>query len=302
MTNNQNKWPELPYEKWKDTLDTLHMWMQIAGKVKLALSPFINQWWQVAFYVTSSGMRTGLIPNKEDAFEISFDFIHHNLHIHKTDDNNKTLMLKPQTVSEFYDIFMNALHDLNIQVTINTMPVEFSDPIAFEKDNFHSSYDKEFVYNWWQLQVRLTIIFEHFRTKFRGKSSPVQFFWGSFDLNSTRFSGKSAIPPDYGGIIMRFAENEENFAFGFWPGDVRYPSPAFYSYIYPAPKGIDKSWIKPEEAVFDTTLNEFILPYDIVRNSSSPEKIILDFLQSTYIESCRLADWDVKSFEGPIPE
>lgn len=301
MNTIQTTFPALPYEEWKDTLDTLHMWMQVIGKVKLALYPFINQWWHVAFHVTSSGMRTGPIPYQDEAFEIIFDFINHKLYIHKSDNHNKTMLLEPRTVAEFYNTFIKLLKEINISVNIDTLPTEFADPIAFEKDTFHSSYNKEYVYKWWRIMLHLNSIFEKFRSDFKGKSSPVHFFWGSFDLNSTRFSGRPAPPPGYGGKIMEFAENEENFSFGFWPGDGRFPFPAFYAYLYPAPNGIESAKIKPEGALFDTKLSEFILPYAEVINSSSPETLIMEFLQSTYYESAKLAGWDIKSFEGVVP-
>lgn len=297
----QKKWPDLPYEKWKDTLDTLHMWMQVVGKVKLALHPFINHWWQVAFYVTSSGMTTGLIPYKDEAFDINFDFIHHKMIIHKINDQSKTISLFPRSVADFYHEFMNDLRQLDIKVNINTLPAEVNEPIACDKDEVHCSYDSSYVTDWWEITAQCSLIFEDFRTPFRGKSSPVQFYWGSFDLNETRYSGKIVPPPDYGGRIMRFAENEENFSFGFWPGDHRYPSAAFYSYIYPAPKGFDSLKIKPEAAAFNMTLGEYILPYKDVYRSHAPEVLIMDFLQSTYNESAKLAQWDLRSFEGPTP-
>ncbi|MCU7497164.1 MAG: hypothetical protein HF314_08190 [Ignavibacteria bacterium] len=297
----QTIWPALPYEKWKDTLDTLHMSMQIAGKVKLALHPFINHWWEVAFQINSSGMTTGLIPHKDDAFDINFDFLRHEVLIHKTSDESRKISLYPRSVKSFYAEFMAALADLGIYVTINPMAVEVPDPVSCDIDELHSSYDSRYVLNWWQLQVKCHLLFERFRSTFRGKSSPVQFFWGSFDLNGTRFSGKPATPPDYGGRIMRFAENEENFSFGFWPGDKRFPHPAFYAYLYPAPKGIENARIEPLAASFSPLLGEFILPYEKIYESPSAGDMILQFLKSTYNESARLAGWDLRSLEGPVP-
>ncbi|MGE5432307.1 MAG: DUF5996 family protein [Syntrophomonadaceae bacterium] len=297
----QTKWPALPYENWKDTLDTLHMWMQIAGKVKLALHPFINHWWNVAFSLNSSGITTGLIPYKDEAFDINFDFICNELVIHKTSDESVKISLYPRSVASFYVEFMAALRDLGIEVAINPMQVEVTDPIACDTDEVHSSYDSRYVLSWWQLQVKCYLLFERFCSPFRGKSSPIQFFWGSFDLNGTRFSGKPAKPPDYGGRIMRFAENEENFSFGFWPGDSRYPHPAFYAYLYPAPKGIENAQIAPGAASFNTQLNEFIMPYEGIYRSPSPEGMIMEFLQSTYNESAKFAGWDIKSLQGDVP-
>lgn len=298
---DDKKWPPLPYEKWKDTLDTLHMWMQIVGKVKLALHPFINQWWHVAFQVNSSGMTTGLIPFKDILFEMNFDFIQHKLVIHTTDDQTRIISLEPRTVADFYKIFMEMLQEIGISVKINTLPCEVIGPIHCHIDTQHFSYDKEYANKWWMINARCALIFEKFRSGFKGKSSPVNFFWGSFDLNETRYSGKSVSPPD-GGIIMKYAENEENFSFGFWPGDERFPHPAFYSYFYPAPKGIESVSILPEAASFNKTLGEFILPYEAIYFADDTEKIILDFLKSTYLGSTRLTDWDVKFFKGVTPD
>ncbi|MCU7511140.1 MAG: hypothetical protein HF300_01205 [Ignavibacteria bacterium] len=298
---SDTRWPALPYEKWKDTLDTLHMWMQIAGKVKLALHPFLNHWWQVAFQITSSGMTTGLIPYKDEAFDINFDLIHHELLLHKVSGESLKISLYPRSVADFYTEFMGALKDLGIDVKINPMQVEVTDPLSCDTDDLHSSYDSSYAHSWWLLQVKCYFVFERFCSRFRGKSSPIQFFWGSFDLNGTRFSGKPAAPPDYGGRIMRFAENEENFAFGFWPGDNRYPHAAFYSYLYPAPKGIENVHIEPPAASFNTVMGEFIMPYEDIFSLASPEEKIMQFLQTTYEESAKLAGWDVRSLEGPVP-
>ncbi len=300
MKSIDEKWPALPYDEWKDTLDTLHMCMQVIGKVKLKLSPFINQWWSVAFYLTASGMITGIIPYEDEVFEIEFDFINHNLHIKPGNDKRMTIPFYPRSVSEFYRVFMSALNMLGIKVKINPIPSEVPDPIPCDVDTKHCSYDKDFVTKWWHILLRIYVIFERFRSPFYGKSSPVHFFWGSFDLSSARFSGKPAKPPA-DDIIMRFAENRENFAFGFWAGSSRFPHPAFYSYIYPAPKGIENIRIEPDAASFNKELGEFILLYEDVRKSSNPEKLIMDFLQSTYSESVKLAGWDIKSLEGPVP-
>lgn len=297
-----NSWPPLPYDKWKDTLDTLHMFMQVAGKVKLELHPFINQWWNAAFYLTSSGLTTGLIPYNENAFDVNFDFINNKVVLHSTTNKSKVISLFPRTVADFYSEFMDCLKELNVSVSIDTLPTEFADPIRCDIDTIHCSYDKEYILNWWKILFRCSALFGSFRSNFRGKSSPVHFFWGSFDLNYTRFSGKAVTPPDYGGRIMQFAENEENFSCGFWPGDSRYPEAAFYAYLYPAPKGIENVSIKPEAASFNTALGEFILHYDDVLRSSTPEKLITEFLMSTYFESASLAGWDIKSMEGPVPE
>ncbi len=297
-------WPALPYSQWKDTLDTLHMWMQIVGKVKLALCPFLNQWWETAFYVTSTGMTTGAIPYKTQAFEVDFNFLTHVLTISTSKNKIKHIRLKTQSVADFYKTLMSAFKTLKIDVTVNSTPVEFPDPIPFEKDTKHTSYQKEYVEKWWRIQLQTYFIFYRFRSSFRGKSSPIHFFWGSFDLAGTRFSGKTATPPQIKGVmgkIMRFSENEENFTFGFWPGDNKYPSPAYYSYIYPAPKGLETINTGPTIAYFNKSLFLCILPYEDTRKLTNPEEEILNFLETTYLESAKLAGWDIKSLKGPVP-
>ena len=300
----REQWPSLPYEEWKTTRDTLHMWMQIVGKVKLARAPFLNQWWEVALHITPRGMTTGPIPYDYEVFAIDFDFLTHMLVIRTSHGKEETMSLQARPVAAFYTEFMDRLNALGIQVAIHAVPTEVPHPIPFEQDTAHSSYDSEYVTRWWQIQLRLYSIFERFRTPFRGKSSPIHFFWGSFDLNGTRFSGKTATPPAMSGElgkIMRFAENEENFAFGFWPGDERHPHPALYSYIYPAPPGVETMNMGPIGAYFHTQLAECILPYEDVSKAADAEKMILHFLETTYTESATLAGWDIKALEGPIP-
>jgi hypothetical protein len=296
-------WLELPYQEWKDTLDTLHMWMQIVGKVKLQLSPFVNQWWEVAFYVTVYGMTTGRIPSGNDAFQVDFDFLTHTLSIRTSNNQQKILSLESRSVAEFYKEFMEVLMSLGIHVVINPVPVEVQDVIPFTKDTRHASYAKDYVTEWWRILLQISMVFDRFRSSFRGKSSPIHFFWGSFDLSGTRFSGKTAVPPKMEGSmgkIMRFAENEENFAFGFWPGDQRLPYPAFYSYMYPTPKGMQA--IKFDKSIsFNEQLGECILPYEVIRKATSPEKSILRFLETTYTESAKLAGWDITSLQGKVP-
>ncbi len=297
-------WPSLPYERWKDTRDTLHLWMQIVGKVKLKLSPFLNQWWEVAFYVTPRGMTTGRIPYQNIAFAVDFDFLTHTLGITTHEGEEKSLPLRPCAVAEFYREFMSALAALGIHVTITPTPSEIVRPIPFAEDNQHASYDGEYVTRWWQIQLHSSFLFDRFRTDFRGKSSPVQFFWGSFDLNTTRFSGKRL--PDRtdwpkGYRFMRYAESEENFACGFWPGDERFPHAAFYSYLYPAPAGCETINTGPAFSYFHEQLRECILPYADVRKVKNPEEEVLSFLETTYLEYARLAGWDIESLKGLVP-
>jgi hypothetical protein len=297
-------WPSLPYEEWQDTRATLHLWMQIVGKVKLKLSPFLNQWWEVALEVTPRGMTTGRIPYQDQALAVDFDFLAHALVLTTSAGQEQHILLRPCTVAAFYREFLSALAALGIHVTITPTPSEIPHPIPFAEDTQHASYDSAYVTRWWQIQLRAGFVLDRFRTSFRGKSSPVQFFWGSFDLNTTRFSGKTL--PDktdwpQGYSFMRYAENEENFACGFWPGDERFPHAAFYSYLYPAPAGCETIHTGPASAYFDNGLRECILPYADVRRAADPEGEILDFLETTYREYAGLAGWDIESLTSPVP-
>ena len=294
-------WPELPYEAWKDTRDTLHLWMQIVGKVKLELCPFLNQWWEVSFHLTARGLNTGPIPWRGESFDIDLDFIDHRLTIRVSNGQVKEISLEPRTVADFYRLFMQTLTSLEIEVKILTIPVEMQHGIPFDQDTVHASYDKDFVRHWWRVMLAAERVMDSFRTPFHGKSSPVQFFWGGFDLDATRFNGKSATPPSYGGRIMKFGENEENFAIGFWPGTDQFPHAAFYAYMSPAPNKVEEAHIQPEVAHFDTTLGEFVLLYDDVRRASSPDQTLSSFFQSTYEACAHLANWDRALLEGNVP-
>jgi hypothetical protein len=296
-------WPSLPYEEWKETLDTLHMWMQIVGKVKLSLAPFINQWWEVAFYITATGMTTGRIPYENGIFQVDFDFTHHKLFIYTNTKQKIIIPLKSYSVAQFYKKFIEAIILLGIHVVINPIPTEVTNPIPFVKDTIHASYDKKYVTRWWNILVQSSLVFDRFRSSFRGKSSPIQFFWGSFDLTGTRFSGKSATAPKIKGElgrIMRYAENEENFAFGFWPGDERYPNPAYYTYMYPQPKGFSLLNFG-KYASFNEKLAECIFPYETIRTMPSPEKVLMQFLTGSYSESAKIAGWDINSLKTRVP-
>lgn len=299
----KHPWQALYYSKWKDSLDTLHLWMQIVGKIKLQQNSFLNQWWEITFFVTANGMTTGAIPYKGNIFQIDFNFQEHTLTILTSWKKKTILDLKPQSVAEFYKEFMKALKKLDIVVSILPMPVEMSHSIPFTKDKIHCSYDKKYVERWWNILVNVTIVFEQFRTSFNGKSSPIHFFWGSFDLAGTRFSGKKL--PDKtdwpkGYTFMRYAENEENFGFGFWPGDERFPHAGFYSYLYPQPENIDTMTFD-NDISFNEQLRECVLPYEIVRKAKDPEKVIMHFLQSTYEINAKLAKWDISLFQAKIP-
>ena len=294
-------WPELAYDQWKDTCNTLHLWTQVVDKVKLELCPFLNQWWEIAFFLTARGMSTGNIPWQNESFEVFFDFIDHRLVVNTSDGRTQQITLEPRTVADFYRLFMDMLKSLDIEVAISTLPAEIPDPTRFELDTAHASYDKTAVHNWWRVMVATERIMNRFRTPFHGKSSAVQFFWGAFDLDATRFNGKSIPPPNYGGRIMEYGENEENFALGFWPGTEQFPHAAFYTYMMPAPDKLAEAHIQPEAARFDAKLGEFILLYDDVRTSSSPEEALFAFFQSTYEVSANLAGWDRAALEGNVP-
>ncbi|HLI05411.1 MAG TPA: DUF5996 family protein [Ktedonobacteraceae bacterium] len=304
--NQQQKeylWPALPYEAWKDTLETLHMETQIVGKVALELVPFLNQWWEVALSVTARGLETMLIPSPTGgAFQIGFDFIDHNLAICTSDGRVKELALMERTVADFYKDFMAALQALSIQVKINTKPVEVGNGIPFEQDTTHRSYDPEYVNRWWRILVQTTRVLEQYRSYFRGKSSPILFFWGTFDLAEARYSGKRASPPQGADRIMRFSANEEGIECGFWPGSSRLQTPAFYSFTYPEPQGLKNASIKPSAAHYDNNLGEFILRYDDVRQSNAPEQTLLDFFQSTYEVGAKLAHWNTQELEQQPPQ
>lgn len=298
-------WPPLPYAEWKDTRDTLHLWTQIVGKTKLRLNPFLNHYWEVVLYVTATGLATGRIPYGKIAFGVEFDFTSHRLRIVTSEGKKELIPLKPRTVSDFYKEYMRALENAGMHISITPTPSEVPNPIPFKENTAHASYDKEYVARWQQIQLQASFVFDRFSSTFRGKNSPVQFFWGSFDLSQTRFSGKKL--PDKvdwprGYSFMRYAENEENFACGFWPGDERFPHPAFYSYMYPAPKGFEAINAGSAGAFFSRDLSEWILPYEDARGARDPEKTILNFLETTYRESAKLSKWDAAYLEGLVPK
>ena len=294
---HHGRWPALPFEAWSDTCETLHMWMQIVGKVKLSLAPFQNQWWQVGFHPTARGLSTGPIPSRDGVFEAEFDFVDHNLVVRTSDGRCKALALMPDSVSDFYHHVMHALRALGVECRINPRPVEVPNSIAFEHDREHASYDPDYVHRWWLILTRTATILEQFRSPFVGKSSPVLFYWGSFDLAETRFSGRPATPPPGVPRFAQLAENQENMACGFWPGNASASGatlgrPAFYAYIYPEPPGFKEASVRPAAATYNEALGEFILPYEDARQADSPDRAIRDFFDSTYDAAATLAHWD----------
>jgi hypothetical protein len=295
---NDNSWPELPLEAWHDTYATLHMWTQIVGKVRLALSPRVNHWWEVPFYVNSRGLTTSAIPYGDGIFEVQFDFIDHTLILQTSWGSSKTLPLKPQSVAAFYAAFMSALQSLGISVKIWTQPCEVPNPVPFENDTQHASYDPEYARRLWHILILCDTVFQEFRARFIGKDSPVHFFWGSFDLCVTRFSGRRAPERPGADSITREAYSHEVISAGFWPG-AGYKGPAFYAYAAPEPPGFSKQEVQPAAAFYDSQLHEFVLLYDDVRRDPSPRQALLAFLQSTYEAAANLAHWDRKQLERP---
>jgi len=306
VNDASNQWPSLPFAEWKDTAITLHMWTQIVGKIRLTLSPWTNHSWHVTLYVTSRGLTTSPIPHGSHTFEIQFDFIDHQLLIDKSDGARQTVPLKPQSVADFYRTVMKTLSDLELPVTINTTPNEIENPIPFDQDEEHRSYDREYANRFWRVLVQSDRVFKEFRSRFCGKNSPVHFFWGSFDLAVTRFSGRPA-PPHPGGVphlpdeITREAYSQEVSSLGFWPGNAAAPTPIFYSYAYPEPSGFAQAKIQPDAAFYEAKLREFILPYDAVRIAEKPDQVLLDFAQSAYDAASKLGKWDRAALEEKKP-
>ena len=293
--SHSDHWPPLPLSEWQDTYRTLHMWTQIVGKVRMALAPPLNHWWQCTFYVNSRGLTTGPIPYPPGCFEIQFDFQQHALEIVTSQSSAASRPLRAESVAAFYSGLGELLTSLDITVEINLKPQEVADPIAFDQDFTHRSYDAEYARRFWRILVSSTKVLERFRAKFTGKCSPVHFFWGSFDLACTRFSGRPAPPRK--GVISGPAYSHEVCSAGFWPGGGAIDGPAFYACAVPAPAGLDKESIRPAAAHWNTQLAEFILMYDDVRSSATPEQALYDFLESTYDAAARLAAWDRAALE-----
>jgi len=305
--NSADVWPALPFESWQDTCATLHMWTQIVGKIRLMRAPMVNHWWQIALYVTPRGLTTSPIPDGGRTFEIVFDFIAHRLVIEASDGQTEHFPLAPMTVADFYAEVTGRLRALGIDLHIWTMPQEIPDAIPFDQDRTHRSYDAAKVHDFWKALVQADRVFHKFRSDFLGKVSPVHFFWGSFDLCVTRFSGRTA-PPHPGGVpnmadwVTREAYSHEVSSCGFWPGNGGFGQAAFYAYAYATPQGFGDAALTVPGAYFDRNLGEFILPYDAVRSASDPDRLLLDFLQQTYVAAADLAAWDRAALErqGPV--
>jgi hypothetical protein len=303
MSNaRQVAWPELPTAAWRGTYATLHLWTQIIGKIRLARAPWLNHSWHVALYVTARGLTTSPIPDGTRTFQIDFDLIDHDLRIATSDGARRRFALAGQSVASFYAAVMAALGELGIHIAIDEMPNELPEPVKFSQDVTHASYDPDAVRRFLQILVNVDRVFKQFRTGFLGKASPVHFFWGSFDLAATRFSGRRA-PSHPGGVphlsdaVACEAYSHEESSAGFWPGSGAIDYPAFYSYAYPEPEGYRTTTVRPAAAFFSEALGEFILPYDAVRNAAQPDQMLLDFLQSTYEAAANAAKWDRDALE-----
>lgn len=291
------EWPPLDFAEWEGTCDTVHLWTQIVGKTRLALAPPENHWWQVTLYVTPRGLSTSPIPFGGQTFEVRFDFIAHKLWIETSTGGQESIPLFARSVADFYSEYVRRLRGLGIEVNIHRTPDEFDDKTPFDEDRHHASYDTKHVESFRRILVNADQIFKEFRARFAGKCSPVHFFWGSFDLAVTRFSGRRASLPENADAMTREAYSHEVISCGFWPGDRRFPHAAFYSYTMPAPSDLSQEAVRPGAACWDKQLGEFILKYEDARAAESPDQAILDFCQSTYEAGARLAHWDRDALE-----
>jgi len=290
-------WPALPLKDWQETYHNLHMWAQIVGKVRLELTENTNHWWNVPLYVNARGLTTSPIPYGNFVFEIQFDFIDHKLLIDRSDGVRKTMELIPRTVAVFYAEFMAALRSLGIEVSIYAKPVEVAEPIPFAEDRLYHAYDRDAAHRFWRILVLCDAVFKQFRARFLGKNSPVQFFWGSFDLAVTRFNGRRAPERPEADVITREAYSHEVISAGWWPGGSGVDGAAFYCYAAPAPEGFAGQKVRPESAFYHAGVQEFILMYDEVRKSAEPDRMVLEFLQSTYEAAADLAHWNRAELE-----
>ena len=301
----QAAWPELPYAAWKETYATLHLWTQIVGKIRLAQTPWLNHSWHVVLYVSARGLTTSPIPFGDRTFQLDFDFLDHVLRASVSDGGQKQVGLFPRSVADFYADLMRSLAELGVEVRINDLPNEIPDVIRFSEDHLHDSYDRDYAERHWRVLLQVNRVLHAFRTSFVGKCSPVHFFWGSFDLAVTRFSGRR-VPLHPGGVpnlpdaVAQEAYSHEVSSAGFWPGSAGVEYPAFYSYAYPEPPGFWSAPICPKEAFYSEGLREYILPYDAVRTAGDPERALMDFLTSTYEAAANTGNWDRVALECPL--
>jgi hypothetical protein len=303
MAEHPGTWPSLAVADWESTRDTLHLWTQVVGKIRLTHTPLVNHWWNITLYVTSRGLTTSLIPyDSSRGFQIDFDFTEHELHITTTGGMRRTIALEPKSVAAFYTEVMAHLDELGLGTRIWTMPVEIEGAIPFDSDHDHASYDADAVHRFWLMLVEIDRVFHRFRGQFVGKASPVHFFWGAFDLAVTRFSGRTAPPhpggaPNCGPFVMQEAYSHEVSSCGFWPGGTS--EGTFYSYAYPEPDGFRDVTVRPRGATYDDALGEFVLPYVDVRGADDPDEMLLDFLETTYAAAADRAQWDRAALEHP---
>jgi len=295
-------WPALPLAEWKPTLDTLHMWTQIVGKVRRVQCPLVNHWWQVPLYVTPRGLTTAIMPHGTRSFAITFDFIDHRLRIETGEGTTRALALAPRSVADFHRELMATLASLGLPVTIHGKPDEVDDPIPFAQDETHRSYDAGPAHRHWRILVAADRVLKQFRSRFIGKCSPVHFFWGSFDLAVTRFSGRRAPPMPEADAITREGYSHEVISHGFWAGSGNIQEPAFYSYTAPQPDGLPEAGIQPSAAFYNPETTGFILRYDDMRRAAEPERVLMEFLQSTYEAGANLAQWDRAALERAPPD
>ena len=305
MEQERSTWPDLRYETWRETAATLQLWTQVIGKVRLGLAPWVNHSWQVPLYVTARGLTTSPMPFAGEILELEFDFVHHRLLGRTSRAEERSFALEPQTVADFYARVGALLRELGVRVAINERPVELATAIRFSEDRTHRSYDADAVRRFWRVLLRADTVLTHFRSGFLGKVSPVHFFWGSFDLAVTRFSGRRA-PMHPGGVphlsdaVVREAYSHEVSSAGFWPGGGPIDYAAYYSYAYPAPAGFASAAVRPDQAFFNPDLGEFILPYDAVRAAADPKAALMRFLESTYVAAAELGKWERAELECPL--
>ncbi len=302
-SSQDNAWPVLAYANWQDTCNTLHLWTQVVGKLKLTLSPLANHWWGIVLFVTARGLTTGAMPYRDRALQIDFDFCAHELILRTSDAREQRIKLAPMPTADFYAAVMAALRALDVEVAIWTMPVEIEGAIPFEQDRVHASYDGAAVNAFWRQLAQADRVFNVFRARYLGKVSPVHFFWGSFDLAVTRFSGRLAPPlasskaANVALWVMQEAYSHECSSVGFWPGNGGYGRAAFYAYAYPEPVGFGAAPVRPVGAAYNADVGQFLIDYDAVRAASSPDDALLDFMQSTYEAAANNGGWDRKALE-----
>jgi hypothetical protein len=303
MSSSENAWPALAYEDWADTCNTLHLWTQVVGKVKLRLAPLVNHWWGITLHVNARGLTTGVMPYRGRALQIDFDFCAHQLVLHTSDAREQRIKLAPMTTADFYAAVMDALRALDVHVHIWTMPSEIEGAVLFEQDHVHKSYDATAANTVWRQLVHADRLFNLFRARYLGKVSPSHFFWGSFDLAMTRFSGRTAPPlksnatPNVAPWVMDEAYSHECSSVGFWPGNGGYGKAAFYAYAYPEPDGFGAAPVQPRGAAYNSDVGQFLLDYDTVRTAASPDDALLDFMQSTYEAAAKCSKWDRNALE-----